>query len=119
MPPTGWASDGETCLLQGELSVAESNAWVDIRGEWLFEGCVNLENDDSHGNELFVFTDTTVTLKIDRYNQPDCQGTYSQQVMTLDSQRLLDETGPVNSMENLQKDELLCVAGPFWSVCIT
>jgi hypothetical protein len=68
--------------------VSNSNAWVDIRGEWLFEGCVNLENADSHGNELFVFTDTTVTLKIDRYSQRDCQGTYSQQVMTLDSQRI-------------------------------
>lgn len=68
--------------------VSNSNAWVDIRGEWLFEGCVNLENDDSHGNELFVFTDTTVTLKIDRYSQPGCQGSYSQQLMTLDSQRV-------------------------------
>jgi hypothetical protein len=68
--------------------VSSSNAWVDIRGEWLFEGCVNLENADSHGNELFEFTDTTVTLKIDRYSQPDCKGSYSQQVMTLDSQRV-------------------------------
>jgi hypothetical protein len=68
--------------------VSNSNAWVDIRGEWLFEGCVNLENSDSHGNELFIFTDTTVTLKIDRYSQPNCQGSYSQQVMTLDSQRV-------------------------------
>jgi hypothetical protein len=68
--------------------VSNSNAWVDIQGEWLFEGCVNLENADSHGNELFVITDTTVTLKIDRYSQPDCQGSYSQQVMTLDSQRV-------------------------------
>jgi hypothetical protein len=68
--------------------VSNSNAWVDIRGEWLFEGCVNLENSDSHGNELFIFTDTTVSLKIDRYSQPNCQGSYSQQVMTLDSQRV-------------------------------
>jgi hypothetical protein len=68
--------------------VSNSNTWVDIRGEWLFEGCVNLENADSHGNELFVFTDTTTTLTIDRYSQPDCQGAYSQQVMTLDSQRV-------------------------------
>jgi hypothetical protein len=67
--------------------VSHSNSWVDIRGEWLFEGCVNLENADSHGNELFSFTDTTVTLTIDRYSQPDCQGTFSQQIMTLDMQR--------------------------------
>jgi hypothetical protein len=68
--------------------VSHSNAWVDIRGDWLFEGCVNLENSDSHGNELFSFTETTVTLKIDRYSAPDCQGTASQQILTLDMQRL-------------------------------
>jgi len=68
--------------------VSHSNAWVDIRGDWLFEGCVNLENSDSHGNELFSFTETTVTLEIDRYSDPDCQGTASQQILTLDMQRL-------------------------------
>ena len=68
--------------------VSHSNAWVDIRGDWLFEGCVNLEDSDSHGNELFSFTDTTATLTIDRYSDPDCMGSFSQQVMTLDMQRV-------------------------------
>jgi hypothetical protein len=68
--------------------VSHNNAWVDIRGEWLFEGCVNLEDQDSHGNELFTFTGTTVILKIDRYSNPDCTGTFSQQTMTLDMQRV-------------------------------
>jgi len=68
--------------------VSHTNTWVDIRGEWLFEGCVNLENSDSHGNELFTFTETTVTLKIDRYSNPDCTGAFSQQTMTLDMQRV-------------------------------
>ena len=68
--------------------VSHTNAWVDIRGEWLFEGCVNLENSDSHGNELFTFTETTVVLKIDRYSNPDCTGAFSQQTMTLDMQRV-------------------------------
>ena len=68
--------------------VSHTNAWVDIRGEWLFEGCVNLENSDSHGNELFTFTETTVILKIDRYSNPDCTGAFSQQTMTLDMQRV-------------------------------
>jgi hypothetical protein len=68
--------------------VSHTNAWVDIQGTWLFEGCVNLEDSDSHGDELFEFTNETVTLKIDRYNQPDCQGTRSQQVLTLGSQRV-------------------------------
>ena len=68
--------------------VSHTNAWVDIRGEWLFEGCVNLENSDSHGNELFTFTETTVILTIDRYSNPDCTGTFSQQTMTLDMQRV-------------------------------
>lgn len=67
--------------------VSSSNAWVDIRGDWLFEGCVNLEDSDSHGNELFSFTETTVTLKIDRYSAANCQGTFSQQILTLDMQR--------------------------------
>ena len=68
--------------------VSHLNAWVDIRGEWQFEGCVNLENSDSHGNELFIFTDTTMTLIIDRYSRPDCQGTSSQQVLSLAMQRV-------------------------------
>ena len=69
-------------------AVSRSNAWVDIRGEWLFEGCVNLENSDSHGNEQFIFTDTTVSLRIDRYSQPNCQGVFTQQVLNLDMQRV-------------------------------
>ena len=68
--------------------VSHTNAWADIIGEWLFEGCVNLENSDSHGNELFVFTETTMTLEIDRYNLPDCQGPKSQQILSLDMQRV-------------------------------
>jgi hypothetical protein len=69
-------------------AVSRSNAWVDIRGEWLFEGCVNLENSDSHGNEQFIFTDTTVSLRIDRYSQPNCQGVFTQQVLNLKMQRV-------------------------------
>ena len=69
-------------------AVSRSNAWVDIRGEWLFRGCVNLEGGDSHGNEQFMFTDTTVSLRIDRYSQPNCQGVFSQQVLNLDMQRI-------------------------------
>jgi len=68
--------------------VSHTNAWVNIQGAWLFVGCVNLENSDSHGDELFEFTDETATLKIDRYSEPDCQGTKSQQVLTLDLQRV-------------------------------
>lgn len=68
--------------------VSHSNAWVNIRGEWLFEGCVNLENSDSHGDERFMFTDKTVRLSIDRYSQPDCQGGVTQQVLNLDMQRI-------------------------------
>ena len=68
--------------------VSHSNVWVDIRGTWVFEGCVNLENSDSHGDESFVFTDTIVTLKIDRYSRPNCQGIKSQQVLTLANQRV-------------------------------
>ena len=68
--------------------VSRSNAWVDIRGEWLFEGCVNLEDSDSHGNEQFIFTDTTASLRIDRYSQPDCQGELTQQVLDLEIQRI-------------------------------
>jgi len=68
--------------------VSHTNAWVDIRGDWMFEGCVNLENSESHGNELFTFTETTLILKIDRYSNPDCTGTFSLQTLTLDMQRV-------------------------------
>jgi hypothetical protein len=68
--------------------VSHTNAWVDIRGEWLFEGCVNLENSDSHGDEVFTFTDTTATLIINRYSNPDCLGVHSLQVLNFEVQRL-------------------------------
>jgi len=68
--------------------VSHSKSWVDIRGDWLFQGCVNLENSDSHGDEFFSFTDTTAILEIDRYSRPDCQGAMSRQVLTLTVQRI-------------------------------
>jgi hypothetical protein len=68
--------------------VSHTNAWADIHGEWLFEGCVNLEGSDSHGDELFIFTDTSMTLVIDRYSRPNCQGTKTQQVLDLAMQRV-------------------------------
>jgi hypothetical protein len=67
--------------------VSHSNAWVDIHGVWLFEGCVNLEDSDSHGDEVFSFTETTATLEIERFSQPNCQGTRSLQVLNLEMQR--------------------------------
>lgn len=68
--------------------VSHSNAWVNISGEWKFEGCVNLENSDSHGNERFTFTETKLLLEIERYSQPGCQGALSLQTMSLDIQRV-------------------------------
>lgn len=69
-------------------AVSHSNAWVDLQGEWLFEGCVNLENADSHGNERFTFANTTASLSIDRYSEPDCQGAVAQQILNLELQRI-------------------------------
>lgn len=69
-------------------AVSHNNAWVNIGGDWIFEGCVQLDGASSHGEERAVFTETTFTLEIDNYNTPDCQGAVSVQILDFDLQRV-------------------------------
>lgn len=55
-------------------AVSHSNAWVNLGGEWFFEGCVLLTDGRSHGNEWVTFTETTMTLEIENYDSADCTG---------------------------------------------
>jgi len=55
-------------------AVSHLNSWVNLGGEWYFEGCVLLEDGRSHGNEWVEFSETTMTLEIENYDTPDCTG---------------------------------------------
>lgn len=69
-------------------AVSRGNAWVDLGGEWQFEGCVRLPDGRSHGNEKVVFTETTMTLEIDNFDTPDCTGQAILQTIHMDLQRV-------------------------------
>jgi hypothetical protein len=69
-------------------AVSHGNAWVNLAGDWVFEGCVQLDGSSSHGEERLVFTESTLTLEIDNYVSPDCQGPISLQVLHFNIQRV-------------------------------
>jgi hypothetical protein len=79
--------------------VSRTNAWVDARGSWLFEGCVNLEGGDSHGNEVFTLTKTTATLDIDMYSGPNCSGSLSLRNLDFTMQRIDKVTATIEGGE--------------------
>jgi hypothetical protein len=68
--------------------VSHSNAWVNLGGEWRFEGCVQLDSTNSHGEERVYFTENTLTLEIDNYNSPNCQGAVRVQILDFEIQRV-------------------------------
>ena len=69
-------------------AVSHSNAWVNLGGEWRFEDCVQLGSMSSHGEERLFFTETSLTLEIDNYKSPDCQGAVTVQVLDFEMQRV-------------------------------
>ena len=54
--------------------VSRTNAWFDLTGTWVFDGCVSLENNDSHGTERFTFSEDTLHFTMDYYSNTSCQG---------------------------------------------
>lgn len=69
-------------------AVSHGNSWVNLGGEWIFEGCVQLDEANSHGTEWLEFTESTMTLEIANYQTPDCTGDAALQVLVMDIQRL-------------------------------
>lgn len=69
-------------------AVSHSNSWVNLGGEWLFDGCVHPEDGRSHGKEWVEFTETTMTLEIENYDTPDCTGPSTLQTIDLHHQRV-------------------------------
>jgi hypothetical protein len=54
--------------------VSRTNAWFDLTGTWVFDGCVSLESNDSHGTERFTFSEDTLHFTMDYYSNTSCQG---------------------------------------------
>lgn len=54
--------------------VTKSNQWLDVQGSWVFDVCINLGPNESHGREVFVFNGTSMSFDMDHYNAADCQG---------------------------------------------
>jgi len=69
-------------------AVSRGNTWVSLGGEWLFEGCVQLDGGASHGKEWLEFSATAVTLRIANYDTPDCSGPATFQTLQMNIQRV-------------------------------
>jgi hypothetical protein len=54
--------------------VSRTNAWFDLTATWVFDGCVNLEFNDSHGTERFTFSDDNLHFTMDHYSDANCEG---------------------------------------------
>lgn len=92
-------------------AVSHNNSWVNIEGAWIFEGCVQLGASSSHGQELLFFTETMMTLEIDNYQTPDCQGPVSVQSMDLLLQRVDKTMATLDGEEVIANRYLLTDAG--------
>jgi len=68
--------------------VTTGNRWLDGRGLWEFDTCVNLGPNESHGREVFYFGDATVSFDIDFYNAANCQGPVTVQSLSFDMVRV-------------------------------
>lgn len=80
-------------------AVSRSNAWVDLSGTWKFEGCVQLGPASSHGMEWVEFTGDTISLEIENYNSPDCQGAVFIQQLSFHMQRVDKTTAFLDGAE--------------------
>jgi hypothetical protein len=65
------ASEQSTAMVN---VVSRTNAWFDLTGTWVFDGCVILENNDSHGTERFTFSEDTLLFTMDHYSNTSCEG---------------------------------------------
>ncbi len=67
--------DCESSLPQSQITfVSKSNSWINAKGAWVFDVCVQLDVNESHGREEFRFDDASVSFDMDHYNTPDCTG---------------------------------------------
>ena len=88
-------------------AVSHNNSWVDIGGDWRFEGCIQLDANSSHGQETVFFTETILTLEIDNYQTPDCQGPASVQILDFLIQRVDKTTALLDGVEVIANRYLL------------
>ena len=54
--------------------VSTDSRWLNVRGDWLFEPCVDLGPNESHGQEVFHFDGQQLSFEIDHYRQSGCRG---------------------------------------------
>jgi len=67
--------DCESSIPQSQTTfVSRSNSWINASGAWVFNECVQLDVNESHGREEFRFDNESVSFDMDHYNTPDCTG---------------------------------------------
>ena len=79
--------------------VTRQNSWIDGQGEWVFEGCVELGASESHGDELFVFSEDTLHFEIDRYDTADCSGPRTLWIMDFRVERVDKHSSMLDGQE--------------------
>jgi len=73
------------CLEQREQAhvtfVTRSNNWLNAQGTWVFNECVELGPNESHGREDLIFSGATMSIEIQHYNAAGCQGPVDVQLL--------------------------------------
>ncbi len=67
--------------------VTQTNRWLDATGTWVFDYCVNLEANLSHGREEFRFAENSLEILIDYYAARDCQGAKTVETLSFELYR--------------------------------
>ena len=81
--------DCEASLAQAHSSfVSTDSRWFNVLGDWLFEPCVELGPNESHGQEVFHFDGRQLSFEIDHYRQSGCRGAVEVQRFAFDMERV-------------------------------
>jgi hypothetical protein len=88
-------------------AVSHNNSWANIGGNWVFEGCVQLDDQASHGQERVELTEISMSLEIDSYATSDCQGAVTVQRLDFHLQRVDKTTALLDGEEVIANRYLL------------
>jgi hypothetical protein len=99
--------DCEDSLPQSQITfVSDANRWINAQGAWVFDVCVQLGANESHGREEFRFDGANLSFDIDRYDTPDCTGPVHVQTLSFELARI-DKTEALLGNETVIANRVL------------
>ena len=83
--------------------VTVENRWHNAKGDWLFDVCIDLGPNESHGEEVFHFDGQHLSFSMERYAATQCRGPVQVQHYSFAMQRIdttLADLGPRKVIAN-------------------